>query len=298
MVNIKVYFNLIFLFFILIIPQFIIADSVSLSSVINVSAQVLNQSSGSSGSQLGIKIPTSINFSGKTHKGALVFLLKDGEIVATTISNSSGNFSINLFNSQTNVYTFSLYSQNMEGNKSSFFSFPIYITAGTNVNISNIYLSPIINVDKNQVEKGKNLIIFGQSIPNSQISILLNNKTENLYQTYANNDGSFIYNLITTNLNIGLYQITSRLFYNNQYSLLSLNVPFIIGTNNQEKKQIEESCLTVRGDLNCDGRVNLIDFSIMIFWYKKINPKPLVDLNNDGIVNLVDFSIMASNWTG
>jgi hypothetical protein len=298
MVNIKVYFNLIFLFFILIIPQFIIADSVSLSSVINVSAQVLNQSSGSSGSQLGIKIPTSINFSGKTHKGALVFLLKDGEIVATTISNSSGNFSVNLFNSQTNIYTFSLYSQNIEGNKSSFFSFPIYITAGTNVNISNIYLSPIINVDKNQVEKGNNLIIYGQSIPNSQISILLNNKTENLYQTYANNDGSFIYNLITTNLNIGLYQITSKLFYNNQYSPFSLNIPFVLGNNNQDKDQVEKSCLTIRGDLNCDGRVNLIDFSIMIFWYKKPNPKPLVDLNSDGIVNLVDFSIMASNWTG
>ncbi len=51
-------------------------------------------------------------------------------------------------------------------------------------------------------------------------------------------------------------------------------------------------------DLNNDKRVNLIDFSITAYWYKRPSPPATVDLNNDGKVNLVDFSIMAYYWTG
>jgi hypothetical protein len=44
--------------------------------------------------------------------------------------------------------------------------------------------------------------------------------------------------------------------------------------------------------------VNLVDFSILAYWYLKPNPDPKVDLNSDGIVDLVDFSILAYYWTG
>ena len=54
----------------------------------------------------------------------------------------------------------------------------------------------------------------------------------------------------------------------------------------------------IRADLSKDCKINLVDFSMLAFWYKKPNPKAEVDLNKDGIVNLVDFSIMAYNWTG
>jgi hypothetical protein len=58
-----------------------------------------------------------------------------------------------------------------------------------------------------------------------------------------------------------------------------------------------------KADLNCDGRVNLVDFSIAAYWYKR----PLNDafkaiekdrLNGDGKIDLIDFSIMAYYWTG
>jgi hypothetical protein len=57
-------------------------------------------------------------------------------------------------------------------------------------------------------------------------------------------------------------------------------------------------CTLFSGDLNCDNHVNLVDFSIMAHWYKKLNPPAKVDLSGDGKVTLVDFSIMAYNWTG
>jgi hypothetical protein len=58
-----------------------------------------------------------------------------------------------------------------------------------------------------------------------------------------------------------------------------------------------------RGDLNNDGRVNLIDFSIAAYWYDKSLPAVLLTrekerLNGDGRIDMADFSIMAYYWTG
>ena len=48
-------------------------------------------------------------------------------------------------------------------------------------------------------------------------------------------------------------------------------------------------------DLNQDGKVNLYDFSIMLFWWS--SDYQGADLSCDGKVNLSDFSILLSRWT-
>ena len=49
-------------------------------------------------------------------------------------------------------------------------------------------------------------------------------------------------------------------------------------------------------DLNGDGRVNLVDFSILLFYWDSNNE--CADQNLDGTVDLIDFSIMMFYWTG
>jgi len=51
-------------------------------------------------------------------------------------------------------------------------------------------------------------------------------------------------------------------------------------------------------DFNHDGYVNSIDFSILLYYWKKNPPykNPCVDMNKDGKVDSVDFSIMLSQW--
>lgn len=49
-------------------------------------------------------------------------------------------------------------------------------------------------------------------------------------------------------------------------------------------------------DVNSDGKVNLLDFSALLAWYRKPNPPEIYDLNRDGVVNLRDVSIMIFNW--
>lgn len=50
-------------------------------------------------------------------------------------------------------------------------------------------------------------------------------------------------------------------------------------------------------DFNEDGRVNLVDFSILAYWYKKRNPPSHLDVNGDGKIDLVEFSTLIYYWT-
>ena len=52
----------------------------------------------------------------------------------------------------------------------------------------------------------------------------------------------------------------------------------------------------ISADLNKDGRVNLADFSILLFHWN--TDHGIADLNQDGRVSLTDFSIMLFQWTG
>ncbi|MCX6712435.1 MAG: hypothetical protein NT041_01955, partial [Candidatus Vogelbacteria bacterium] len=58
-----------------------------------------------------------------------------------------------------------------------------------------------------------------------------------------------------------------------------------------------------KGDLNGDCKVNLVDFSVAAYWYKRTLTGAMVQtekdkLNGDGQINLVDFSIIAYYWSG
>jgi len=48
------------------------------------------------------------------------------------------------------------------------------------------------------------------------------------------------------------------------------------------------------GDINSDGTVNSLDWSIMSSQWFTSNTQS--DLNTDGIVNSIDFSLMNGNW--
>jgi hypothetical protein len=49
-------------------------------------------------------------------------------------------------------------------------------------------------------------------------------------------------------------------------------------------------------DYNCDGLVNIVDFSILIYWFNRAPVPEAIDLTGDGAVNLRDFSVMAYYW--
>jgi len=87
---------------------------------------------------------------------------------------------------------------------------------------------------------------------------------------------------------------------NQDVSSFSNLVSFKVGTKNV---LAQLQTVSKKGDLNADGRVNLVDFSIAAYWYKRpisaeFATKEKERLNGDGKVDLVDFSIVAFYWTG
>jgi hypothetical protein len=77
----------------------------------------------------------------------------------------------------------------------------------------------------------------------------------------------------------------------------SISVPTVPIPNTSSSSTAAEIAIE-RSDINDDGKVNSVDFSIMLaYWKTPVIPKNVnVDLNHDGKVNSVDFSILLSQW--
>ncbi len=116
--------------------------SCSVSCTFNTSSCIstpIVQSGGSSGSYPAFNY-TSIIFSGYTLPYNKVFILKDGQLIATTMSDSFGHFSSTINGFSSGLYNFSIYAENKENMRSGLTTFPVYITARTTNNINNIFI--------------------------------------------------------------------------------------------------------------------------------------------------------------
>ncbi len=255
-----------------------------------------SSSSSSSTTTATNGMPTTVNFSGMGYPSSKVVILQDGATVITTTADPNANFSASLTGLVQGNYTFSVYTTDQDGHHSVSFSFPVYVTTGAAVNIGGIILAPTIDVDKAEVKRGDNEAIFGFAVPNSKVNISVHSDSEHLVSTTAGPTGAYLYNFDTTPLEYGGHNAQSRSLMDDKVSAQTDPVPFVVSTENKAKPT---GCAASVGDINCDNKVNLVDFSVMAFWYKKGGTPPAnVDLNNDGKINIVDFSILAYHWTG
>lgn len=240
-------------------------------------------------------ITTGANFSGRAYPLSKVTILKDGQIAAATIAGPDSNFSISLTGLSDGNYNFSVLGEDKNGRHSTLFTFPVFITRGVIMSISGIFIAPTISVDKNEVKRGDNIGIFGQSISNSDITIAVNSENEIFLKTKADKDGVYLYDFDTSELENGSHFTKSKAALGSQISVFSKTVGFSVGFKNVFAA---EGKYPAKGDLTNDRRVNIVDFSVAAYWYKRPSPPQAVDLNGDGKVDLTDFSIMAYYWTG
>ncbi len=256
---------------------------------------------GGGGGSGGGTIVNGSKFSGYAYPLSTVYILKDGELVAQTIAGTDGQFSIRLNDLSSGTYNFAFYSIDKNGIRSDSFSFPVFVASGSSVDVTGIFITPTIDVDKSQVKKGDDLLIFGQTTPKSDVTIQVNSNNQLFANTKADTNGVYLYNFNTAPLEFGSHSTKSKSILDTGIaSGYGKVVAFAVGTENIPKKPSDTSC---HADLNGDTKVNLVDFSIAAFWYKKtldpaIGATEKSCLNGDGVINLVDFSIMAFYWTG
>ncbi len=243
---------------------------------------------------------TKVIFSGRAYPKSVVTLLKDGQIAATTVAGADANFQITLSGLSGGNYIFSVYSEDKEGRRSSLLTFPVSVTPGVTTNVTGIFIAPTIDVDKSEVKRGDNIAIFGQSVPDAEITIQVSSDQDFFVKTLADASGAYLYNFGTEVLDYGSHFTKSKSAKEGEISPFSKAVSFLVGTKNVFARP---SKCPPKADLNDDCRVNLVDFSIAAYWYKRplgadFAVKEKEKLNGDGKVDLVDFSIMAFYWTG
>ncbi len=274
------------------------SQSVTVSATVSDSSPCVSNCGGSGGSSSGGTggIFTGVRFLGRAYPLSTVVILKDGQQVVSTIAGPDAHFEVLVSGLSPSSYTFSVYSEDSLGRRSTLFTFPLMITQGITATISGIFLAPTIDTDKIEVKQGENVTIFGQTTPNSTVTINVNSLVPHFFQVPSDSGGAYLYNLDTSILEFGDHSAKSKAVSGNEISQYGKLAYFKVG--NQTIIRDNSNNNYIDADLNQDGYVNIVDFSILAFWYKKQSPPEYVDLNKDGIVTIVDFSIMAFYWTG
>lgn len=243
-------------------------------------------------------------FSGRTVPFGQVYLLRNGQLIENSPSNSGGNFQISNSDISAGEYIFGLYSIDSEGTQSSTTSFTVTVSQGTITLVSGIILSPTIKSNKSQAVAGESIIFSGQAVPNSSVSLDIDNGTV-VVLIEVGADGIYYHNYSTLGLIIGTHEVKSFTSFFGADSSYSRTVEFEVtsqttkedeGDEDDEEEDQQDICS--KTDLNNDSKTNIVDFSILLFWYNRENTPGRIDLSDDGEINLTDFSIQVYCWTG
>lgn len=249
-----------------------------------------SSNSGGRTSPLG---DTEVTLQGKAYPNVTVNILEDGNSVGSVRTNSQGDF---LFSHETEPGTasFSFWANDNNNTRSSTFTTTFDITQGAVTSVSGIMLPPTIRTATTQINPGAIVRLEGQAAPNVTVEVSVDNRTPSLSAT-SDGSGRWSVDLDTSRLDADTHTVKAR---------------FILGTGGTRRESTYGSILqlfvgvegkpTSNADLNRDGKVNLIDFSILVFWWGTPggNSNPPADINGNGRAGLEDFSILLFNWTG
>lgn len=237
-----------------------------------------------------------VTISGIGIPGAALTILKDGKVAKEDQVSFTGSFTNVFTQLDRGTYTWGVYVKDPDGNISSTYNSTIYLIGGTNNIIAPVYLSPTIKAATTTVPIGGSLLLSGYGIALTPVQAIMNKQGDVLNSkiitatTTANGNGSWKMVLSTEGLKKGTYEVKAQsLISSKDQSTFSKTLYIGVGENpNPDFKN--------RADLNKDGKVNLVDFSILLFNWKTADA--VADINQDGTVSLIDFSIMLANWTG
>jgi len=249
-----------------------------------------SSSSGGSDVDLG---DTQINVSGQTIPRARVNIILDGQPVGTVRADSNGRFDF-ATNASPGTVTMGFWTEDDNRVRSITYSTTFDVTQGAITNLAGIMIPPTIAVSDATVNPGDILTFAGQAAPNAKIEVHIGDGKKILTTT---SDGGGYWNLDfdTTGLRAAKYTARARFVLGNGSlttdSSFSSTLQLFLGVDGSP---------TTPSDLNRDTFINLIDFSILIFWWGSTggDSDPPADINGNGKVGLEDFSILLFNWTG
>ena len=236
---------------------------------------------------------TVISVTGLAYPGRTINILLDTQNVGSVRVGSDGRFD---FTTDASPGTASLgfWSTDQNSTRSITLNSTFDVTQGAVTNISGIILPPTIRVSNANVNPGDVVTVSGQSIPNAKIELHINN-SERVETTTTDASGLWTISLNTASLRVAEHTLRARSVGGTTslatQSSFSTTLQLFVGVDGQATRP---------SDLNRDTKINLVDFSILIFWWGTNggNSNPPADINGNGRVGIEDFSILLFNWTG
>lgn len=236
---------------------------------------------------------TVISVTGLAYPGRTVNILVDTLAVGSVRAGNDGRFDFTT-DASPGTASVGFWATDSQNVRSITLNSTFDVTQGAVTNISGIILPPTISVPNQNVNPGAIVPVRGQAIPNARIEVHVNN-SESVLTTTSGADGNWSLELNTATLRVAEHTLRARSVAGNPplatQSSFSTALQLFVGVDGQATRP---------SDLNRDTRINLVDFSILIFWWGTNggNSNPPADINGNGRVGIEDFSILLFNWTG
>ncbi|MEX0931686.1 MAG: dockerin type I domain-containing protein [Candidatus Paceibacterota bacterium] len=266
---------------------------------------VLNTGGGGGGGGAGIfpggsfapPSNSDVTITGKAYPNSTVTILKDGEVIGEVATDSNADFLFTTSGITPGTATFGFWAEDSKGLRSISYTTTFEVIQSAVTTVSGVYLPPTIRVEPRSLDRGDTLTIDGTSVPDAVITAQISGDDEYLETVTAETDGSWELLFDTSPIPNDSYTARAS-FRRSDTNGLTIEsgfgqaLSFFVG--------VDAVPDTGPSDLNLDGRINIVDFSIMLFHWGTdgAGSSPSADINGDGRVNLTDFSIMIFNWTG
>ncbi len=232
---------------------------------------------------------TKVVLRGKAYANSTVNILLDGKAVGTVTADSNADFLFTTTAITPGTATFSFWSRDAAGVDSITTSMVFEVVQSAVTTLANIYLPPTIAASSKQIKPGGLVTLSGYTVPSAKVSSPIIPGDKSALSSTADGSGKWALQVDTASLSNGFHSVKSMFqLPDGSKSGYGRSLSFFVGEG--------EPPAGKSPDLNLDGKVNLIDFSIFLTSWGTDNDRS--DFNSDTKVNLADFSIMLFAWTG
>jgi len=234
-------------------------------------------------------LQTRVVLKGKAFPLSSVKILRDGAPVDVVRTDANADFIYTSGQLTPGTATFGFVGTDRANAQSFTTSVVFEIVQSAVTTVENIFLPPTISVSSTHVTPGDPLTISGFTVPRATVTIDLQDSSKATLSAKADDTGAWALQVDTASLATGFHAIKAAFML----------TPFIKSgfgkaVNVYIGRDIPSGASSP--DLNGDGKVNLIDFSIFLISWNTSDVR--TDFNHDGTTNLADFSIMLFDWTG
>ncbi len=234
-------------------------------------------------------LATRVVLRGKAFPNVDVNILLDGEELSTARADANGEFFYSTESVTPGTATFGFWANDPSNVRSITQTVVFDVVQSAVSTVANILIPPTISLSGTKVPPGQPITMSGFSVPLKTVNTLISDEVPVTLNAETQTNGAWTMQIDTNSLAAGFHSVKARVsLTDSEKSGYGRAINFYVGT--------EDVDAPGDTDLNIDGKVNLVDFSIFLTGWGKTESR--FDFNNDQKVNLADFSILLFNWTG